>query len=140
MDFLQSQPIQQLETTGIRLSPRYNYSNDQQQLIGYSGSNTVRFEVAVEQAGALLDEAVQAGATRIDTVQFRATDEAIATAQRAALRAATLDAQEQADVVLATLGLTRQVLWGFKSIMLRIRVHPSPHLRHEKVWPLPVPR
>lgn len=114
VDFLQSQPIQNLETTGIRLSPRYHYGNDQQRLIGYSGSNTVRFDIAVEQAGTLLDEAVQAGATRIDTVQFRATEEAIATAQRAALRAATLDAQEQADVVLATLGLTRQDIVGIQ--------------------------
>lgn len=114
VDFLQSQPIQDLGTTGVRLNPRYDYSSDQQRLIGYSASNTIRFDIAVEQAGELLDDAVQAGATRIDSLQFRATDTAIATAQRQALRAATLDAQDQADVVLAALNLTRQDIIGIQ--------------------------
>lgn len=114
VDFLQSQPIQDLGTTGIRLNPRYDYSSDQQRLIGYIASNTVRFDIAVDQAGDLLDDAVQAGATRIDNIQFRATDAAIAAAQHQALRSATLDAQEQADVVLATLNLTHQDIVGIQ--------------------------
>ncbi|MGK7890871.1 MAG: SIMPL domain-containing protein, partial [Leptolyngbyaceae cyanobacterium] len=104
IDFLESQPIAALETTGIQLNPRYNYRNETQTLIGYTATNRVRFEMAVEQAGEILDAVVQAGATRIDSIQFRGTDEAIATAQRQALRSATLDAQAQADAVLDTLG------------------------------------
>ena len=126
VDFLQSQPIQNLETTGVRLSPRYDYRNDQQRLIGYSASNTVRFEVAVEESGELLDEAVQAGATRIDSVQFRATDAAITTAQRQALQEATLDAQDQADAVLTTLGLTRQDIVGIQVNHAQAPLPPSP--------------
>ena len=126
VDFLQSQPIQNLETTGVRLSPRYDYRNEQQRLIGYSASNTVRFEIAVDQAGELLDDAVQAGATRIDNVQVRATDGAIATAQRQALREATLDAQDQADAVLSTLGLTRQDIVGIQVNHAQAPLPPTP--------------
>jgi uncharacterized protein YggE len=48
------------------------------------------------------------GATRIDGVSFTASDEAIASAQKQALREATQDAQQQADAVLNTLNLTRK--------------------------------
>lgn len=114
VNFLESQPIENLETTGIQLSPRYDYRNETQTLIGYTASNSVQFEMAVELAGEILDGAVKAGATRIDSIQFRATDEAIATAQRQALRAATLDAQAQADAVLDSLGLSRQDIVGIQ--------------------------
>lgn len=114
VEFLQTQSIDQLETTGIRLDPRYDYRDDQQRLIGYRASNTVQFEISVDQAGEILDDAVKAGATRIDNIRFRATDEAIAIAQRQALQAATRDAQDQADTVLASLGLTRQDIVGIQ--------------------------
>ncbi|NEQ96589.1 MAG: SIMPL domain-containing protein [Cyanothece sp. SIO2G6] len=114
VSFLETQAIDQLETTGIRLNPRYDYRNNRQLLVGYTATNRVRFEIAVDDAGEILDNAVAAGATRIDNIQFRATDEAIATAQRQALRAATLDAQSQADAVLDTLGLSRQAIVGIQ--------------------------
>jgi uncharacterized protein YggE len=41
-------------------------------------------------------------------VNFTASDEAIAAAQKQALRQATQDAQTQADAVLSTLNLTRK--------------------------------
>jgi uncharacterized protein YggE len=51
---------------------------------------------------------VKAGATRIEGVSFTASDSAIATAQKQALRQATQDAQQQADAVLSALNLTRK--------------------------------
>jgi uncharacterized protein YggE len=108
VSYLRSQNVDQLQTTGINLYARYDYSNNRNTLVGYTGSNTVSFRVPTERAGEILDNAVSAGATQISSVSFVATDEAIAAARRQALQAATQDAQSQADAVLASLGLSRQ--------------------------------
>lgn len=105
---LRSRNVQKLETTGIRLQPRYNYSNQERRLIGYQALNLVSFRIATEDIGNLLDEAVKAGATRIDSVGFTATDSAIADAKKQALTAATLDAKAQAEAVLEALDLRSQ--------------------------------
>jgi uncharacterized protein len=106
VELLRSRNVEKLQTTGIRLNPIYSYENNVQRLTSYSASNLVSFHTSTEQAGRLLDDAVQAGATRIDSVSFTASDDAIATAQKQALRQATQDAQQQADAVLSTLNLT----------------------------------
>lgn len=108
VELLRSRNVEKLETTGIQLNPIYSYENNVQRLTGYSASNTVSFRVPNEQAGKLLDDAVQAGATRINSVSFTASDNAIATTQKKALQKATQDAQSQADAVLSVLNLTRQ--------------------------------
>ena len=105
---LKSRRVEKLETTGINLNPVYSYDNNRQKLEGYGASNTVSFRVPTETAGTLLDDAVKAGASRIDGVSFVAADEAIAAAQKLALRKATQDAQSQADAVFSALNLTRK--------------------------------
>jgi hypothetical protein len=105
---LRSRNVEKLQTTGISLNPNYSYENNVQRLIGYVATNTVSFRVDNQRAGAIIDEAVNAGATRIDGINFVASDNAIATAQQQALREATQDAQQQADAVLGALNLTRR--------------------------------
>ena len=104
---LRSRQVQKLEATGITLSPNYSYENNQQRLIGYIATNTVSFRLNTQSAGTLLDDAVQAGATRIQGVSFVATDTAIEQAQKQALKKATQDAQAQADAVFSALNLKR---------------------------------
>ncbi len=101
---LKSRSVDKLQTTGINLNPQYNYDNGKQTLTGYQASNTVSFRVPTGQAGVIMDDAVKAGASKIDSVSFAATDQAIADAQKVALRKATQDAQEQAKTVLSVLG------------------------------------
>lgn len=105
---LRSRNVEQLQTTGIRLNPQYDYKENERRLLGYIGTNTVSFRTANEQAGVIMDEAVKAGATRIDGISFTATDPAIAAAQKQALKKATSDAQQQADAVLESLNLSRK--------------------------------
>ncbi|SRR5579883_497614 len=107
VNLLKSRQVDKLETTGISLSPTYQYDNGKQTLTGYTASNIVSFRIPTQKAGTLLDDAVQAGASRIDGVSFVATDEAIAATQKAALREATQDAQSQADAVFSALNLTK---------------------------------
>jgi uncharacterized protein YggE len=104
---LRSRQVQKLETTGITLSPSYTYENNQQRLMGYIATNTVSFRLNTQSAGTLLDDAVQAGATRIQGVSFVAADSAIEQAQKQALKKATQDAQAQADAVFSALNLKR---------------------------------
>ena len=105
VDFLRSRKVDQLQTTGIRLEPNYQYNNNERRLLGYIGTNTVSFRLTTEQVGAVLDGAVNSGATTINGLSFTATDDAIAMAQKEALRLATLDAQQQSDAVLKALNL-----------------------------------
>jgi uncharacterized protein len=102
---LKSRNVAKLQTTGINLNPQYDYNNGKQTLTGYQATNTVSFRVPTEQAGMIMDSAVKAGASRIDSVSFAATEEAIAAAQKVALRKATKNAQEQGAAVLDALGL-----------------------------------
>lgn len=108
VDYLRSEEVEQLQTTGIRLQPNYDYSDNQRNLIGYIGTNTVSFRLETERVGSLLDEAVRTGATRIDRVSFTATETAISVAQKEALRKATVDARAQADAVLETLNFSAE--------------------------------
>lgn len=108
IEWVRSQNVEKLETTGISLSPQYDYTENRQVLRGYQATNTISFRAPTEQAGAIIDEAVNVGATRIDGVSFVAEDEAISAARQQALESAVEDAQAQADTVLRTLGLSRQ--------------------------------
>ncbi|NEQ26439.1 MAG: SIMPL domain-containing protein [Microcoleus sp. SIO2G3] len=114
VQLLRSRNVQKLQTTGINLSPVYSYENNRQRLTGYTATNTVSFEIATEQAGTILDDAVNAGASRIDGVSFVASDEAIATARQQALREATQEARQQAQAVLESLNLREQEIVGIQ--------------------------
>jgi uncharacterized protein len=108
VNLLKARPdVTKLETTSISLNPRYS-QKDGNQIIGYYANNLVRCQIAPEKIGALLDEAIKTGATRIDSVTLVASDEAIATAQKQAIDAASKDARSQADAALSALQLKQQ--------------------------------
>ena len=120
--------VEKLQTTGITLNPIYSYNNNVQRLTGYSATNIVSFRVnTAEQVGTLLDDAVKAGATRIDGISFVASDPAIAAAQQQALREATQDAQKQANTVLSALNFTAKEV---VSIQVNSASPPEPLIRY----------
>ncbi|MCM1983239.1 SIMPL domain-containing protein [Lyngbya confervoides] len=114
VSYLRSQNVQRLQTTGINLSPQYRYDDGRQTLIGYQASNSVTFRITADRAGTVLDRAVNAGATRIDSISFTAADSAISSAQKQALQRATQDARAQAQAVLSTLGFSEQEIIGIQ--------------------------
>ncbi len=130
VELLRSRNVEKLQTTGIRLNPNYSYENNVQRLTGYTAANTVSFRIDTQRVGNLLDEAVQAGATRIDGISFVASDSAIAAAQQQALRSATQDAQKQADAVLSALNLTRREVVSIQ-VNGAFAPPPRPFLRAE---------
>lgn len=123
VELLRSRNVEKLETTGISLNPVYNYQNDRQLLTGYTATNTVSFRLDTAETGKLLDDAVKAGASRIDGISFVATDEAIERARLQVLQQATKDAQKQADAVLSALNLTRR---GIVNISINSASAPMP--------------
>ncbi|HAG82399.1 MAG TPA: hypothetical protein DCL61_14860 [Cyanobacteria bacterium UBA12227] len=108
VELLKSRQVEKLETTGISLSPNYIYKDGRQSINSYIGTNTVSFRINTDKSGTLLDEAIKAGATRIDSISFVATEEAIARAQEQAIQKATEDAQKQADAALKALNLRQR--------------------------------
>lgn len=126
VELLRSRQVEKLETAGITLSPNYSYENNQQRLTGYTATNTVSFQINTESAGTLLDDAVNAGATRIQGVSFVAAESAIEQAQKQALKKATQDAQSQADAVLSALNLKRGEIQG---IQVNGAIAPAPVYR-----------
>jgi uncharacterized protein len=123
VDLLKSRNVEKLETTGVYLNPLYSYANNEQRLTGYSATNTVSFRLPTAQAGSIIDAAVKAGATRIEGVNFTATDEAIAKARQQALQAATKDAQQQASAVFGSLNLSQKEI---VSIQVNSATPPQP--------------
>ncbi|MEG3849994.1 SIMPL domain-containing protein [Microcoleus sp. herbarium19] len=126
VELLRSRQVEKLETAGITLNPNYSYENNQQRLTGYTATNTVTFRINTASAGTLLDDAVNAGATRIEGVSFVAAQSAIEQAQKQALKKATQDAQSQADAVLSALNLKRGEIL---SIQVNGASAPSPVYR-----------
>ncbi|OUC16718.1 MAG: hypothetical protein B0A82_00385 [Alkalinema sp. CACIAM 70d] len=125
VDLLKARNVEKLETTGINLSPNYDYRDGKQILMGYVASNMVSFRIPTAKAGTIMDDAVKAGASRIDGVSFIATDAAIADAQKLALRKATQDAQTQANAVLSSLNLTPKEI---VSIQVNGAMTPPPRM------------
>jgi uncharacterized protein YggE len=128
VELLRSRQVEKLETTGIQLSARYNYENGRSDVIGYSGSNTVSFRIPTENAGTLLDDAVNAGANQIRGISFVADDAALEAARQQALRQAVENAQAQAGTVLGALSLRSQEI-----ISIQINGAAPP-------MPVPMPR
>jgi len=112
---LRSRQVDKLETSGVSLNPNYSYQEGRPPVItGYTATNIVSFQVSAARAGAILDEAVKAGATRIDGISFIATDSALQAARQQAIQEAIQEAQAEAGVVLAALNLRQQEIVGIQ--------------------------
>jgi hypothetical protein len=74
-----------------------------QTFIGYLGTNMVEFLLEGTNSGGIIDAVVNAGATRIDSIQFEATPSSIIVARRTALTSAIKDALEKAMSIAGTL-------------------------------------
>ena len=106
VDLLRSLNIEQLKTLGIQLRTYHDYIDGVMKQIEHRGSNTITFSLPIDDAGVAIDEAIKAGANRVDGITFKATDEAIDAAKQEALRKATIDAKTKAETVLSTLNFT----------------------------------
>ncbi|WP_277554538.1 SIMPL domain-containing protein [Halobaculum limi] len=89
----------EVQTVAFRLSPEYDYSGEERQLVGYRAYHALQFETTPDDAGSAVDLAVDNGATSVDRVQFTLSDEKRAELRSEALAAAVNDARTTAETV-----------------------------------------
>ena len=97
--------VEDIQTTNLSLNPVWNYDRNPATITGYEAANIVSIVVRdLDGLGALIDAAVEAGATSIDSVSFRLEDTTavMATAREAAVVAA----RAKADTLAAAAGVT----------------------------------
>jgi uncharacterized protein YggE len=99
-------PRADIKTISYNVSPVYRYpQNAEPQITGYSVTNIVRVTLDdLTRIGNVIDAATQAGANRIQQLQFSLKDEQ--PVQARALREAALKARQKADALAGALGLT----------------------------------
>ena len=93
-------PADAVRTLGFNLQEEFDWVNGKRVSRGYTASNSVEVRVDdLTTLGALMDAAVQAGATGVSAVRFDLKDRA--GAEREALRLAVADARARADAAAA---------------------------------------
>jgi len=93
-------PTDAVRTLGFNLQEEFDWVNGKRVSRGYTASNSVEVRVDdLTTLGALMDAAVQAGATGVSAVRFDLKDRA--GAEREALRLAVADARARADAAAA---------------------------------------
>jgi uncharacterized protein len=106
LSYLRSQSAQRLTAPGVTLSPLSRTDSKGRRVEeGYSASNTVNFEVPIDRAGSLLSAVVKGGATRVDSVSFSPSEEAIEGAKERTIAKASEQARRRTAAALQPLGL-----------------------------------
>ena len=99
-------PAAELKTISYALNPNYQYhpNGGAPTIDGYNATNLVRVTLDdLGRIGAVIDSATQAGANRVQSIQFTLRDQD--SVRFAALREAATRARAEADVLAAALGL-----------------------------------
>lgn len=99
-------PNANIQTLSYSLTPNYNYPQNQQPVLtGYTASNTVQVIVTdLSLIGKVIDTGIQAGANRVQGLQFGLQNDQPFRAQ--ALKMATVQAKANADAMASGLNLT----------------------------------
>ncbi len=102
-------PSEALQTSRLTLSPVYErptpaQPQEQPRVVAYRATNTVSVELGdLTRVGPVVDAAIDAGANRIEGVEFGLDDDS--EARRLALVAAVEDARAKAETITRTLGV-----------------------------------
>jgi uncharacterized protein YggE len=93
-----------IQTTNLSLSPRYDWNRDPAPIVGWESNNMVRVTIRdISAVGEVVDAATDAGATNISGISFRVEDPT--EAQAVARDAAVADARAKADQLAAAAGV-----------------------------------
>jgi len=96
-----------IATISYSVYPQYDYTDTGRVLRGYAATNIVRVKVMnLDLVGTIIDEAAAAGSNQINGIAFELSDSKREELKANAYVAALTDAQEKADVIAMTLGLT----------------------------------
>jgi uncharacterized protein YggE len=113
-----------VQTTTLSLGPVYDYSTNTNppRLTGYTLTNSVAVTIRdLEVAGAMIDAAMAAGATTLDSITFRVADQTAA--EKDAREAAMTEAKAKAQTLAAAAGVS---IDGVASISETVAPIPYP--------------
>jgi uncharacterized protein YggE len=104
-----------IRTANISLGPTWDHPADGiPRIVGYQATNQLQVTLRrLDQVAAVIDGAVTAGATTVDSIDFGTTARLAGEASTEALAAAVADARARADALAAEAGL---VVGGVRSI------------------------
>lgn len=93
-----------IQTTNLSLNPRYDWTAEPAQLLGWEANNTVSVTVRdIDAVGDVVDAATKAGANQINGISFRVEDPT--EAEALARSAAVADAEAKATQLAADTGV-----------------------------------
>lgn len=104
VDMLKTAKVTKLESGTINIYPQYSKGMPSV-VVGYQGSNTIKFETSVKEAGKLTDAALKVGANSVQGISMRPEEEVLTQARAEALRGAIDNALRDANIVLSALKL-----------------------------------
>ncbi len=105
-------PSKDIQTQALNLGPRYESSNDNRKLVGYTASNIVEVRIDnLDSLGTLIDDAVNDGANTVENIRFEISNPQKVTdqARETAFENARHKAQELADLANASLGTVMEI-------------------------------
>jgi uncharacterized protein YggE len=96
-----------IQTTNYNVYAQYDWTEDGRELVGYTVSNMVQVTVRdIDNVGNVIDAAGEAGSNTINGISFGLSEEKMAELKTAAYILALGDAQDKADLIADTLGLS----------------------------------
>ncbi|HLX55067.1 MAG TPA: SIMPL domain-containing protein [Aquella sp.] len=101
---LKNEKTLNLETTSVTVNPNTSYTDNKPKIIGYNANYTVEVKALIENVGAIIDDAVSAGATIVDEPKLTPSNSEIAKAENNAIKLATQNAKSRAEASLDALG------------------------------------
>lgn len=94
-----------ISTNYFYINPRYDYSGDVEQMIGYTLSNSLCIITdQIDQVGAYIDAAFAAGANTFDSINFSVKNDS--EVRKQALEIAIANARSKAETIAAATGKT----------------------------------
>ena len=104
VEYVKSQKVDRLTTNAVNHFPSYDYRSNPRTVTGYTGSNTLSFEVPVDRAGIILDGPVNNSATTVSSFSFRGSGEVSSHPRLYSVRNAVIRARIEARTAVLSLG------------------------------------
>ena len=99
-------PDSDVSTTSYFVGPEYDYNNGARTVVGYRAVHSFQIDADVDQAGDVVDAAVENGATQVQGVQFTLSDERRKQLRKQALTEAMTNAHDDAGTIAEAAGVS----------------------------------
>lgn len=105
---IKKEGITKVDTTNYQIIPEYANANnnDKRTIKGFRGIGEVTFKALRGDAARIISKAMKSGSNRLNGVEFKASDEALAKGRTQAIQMAAQQALENAKSALSALGLS----------------------------------